>query len=117
MCLLLLLATSGWFCMPLDRRDLRVGMLFGLAHGEAQSRARLSAVAPFWDDRQTSLVIACVILWGTSVAFGVFYICRFLRAGPVQCFALSPVAGVSNPTMPAADERLSPGVSHHIAGD
>ena len=65
-----LLAISILLYVLLDGVDLGVGLLFGLAHGEARRGAMLSAVAPIWDGNETWLVITAVILWG---AFPVIY--------------------------------------------
>ena len=59
-----LLAISILLYVLLDGFDLGVGMLFGLARGEAERRAMLSAVAPVWDGNETWLVVTGVILWG-----------------------------------------------------
>src|SRR6202047_3650939 len=65
-----LLAISILLYVLLDGVDLGVGLLFGLARGEARRGAVLSAVAPIWDGNETWLVIPAVILWG---AFPVVY--------------------------------------------
>jgi cytochrome d ubiquinol oxidase subunit II len=65
-----LLAISILLYVLLDGVDLGVGMLFGLANGEARRGAMLSAVAPIWDGNETWLVVTAVILWG---AFPVVY--------------------------------------------
>src|ERR1700680_1978675 len=65
-----LLAISIFLYVLLDGVDLGVGLLFGLARGEARRGAMLSAVAPIWDGNETWLVITAVILWG---AFPVVY--------------------------------------------
>jgi cytochrome d ubiquinol oxidase subunit II len=65
-----LLATSMLLYVVLDGVDLGVGLLFGLATGEARRGAMLSAVAPIWDGNETWLVVTAVILWG---AFPVVY--------------------------------------------
>ena len=65
-----LLVISILLYVLLDGFDLGVGMLFGLAHGEAKRGAMLSAVAPIWDGNETWLVVTGVILWG---AFPVVY--------------------------------------------
>src|ERR1700732_5127458 len=65
-----LLAISILLYVLLDGVDLGVGLLFGLARGEARRGAMLSAVAPIWDGNETWLVITAVILWG---AFPVVY--------------------------------------------
>src|SRR5712664_3460771 len=66
----LLLAISILLYVLLDGADLGVGMLFGLARGEAKRRLMLRAVAPIWDGNETWLVVTGVILWG---AFPVVY--------------------------------------------
>src|ERR1700694_4553174 len=65
-----LLAVSILLYVLLDGLDLGVGLLFGLANGEARRGAMLSAVAPIWDGNETWLVVTAVILWG---AFPVVY--------------------------------------------
>src|ERR1700691_2793945 len=65
-----LLAISILLYVLLDGVDLGVGLLFGLASGEARRGAMLSAVAPIWDGNETWLVVTAVILWG---AFPVVY--------------------------------------------
>src|SRR5258705_13095516 len=65
-----LLAISILLYVLLDGLDLGVGLLFGLATGEARRRAMLSAVAPIWDGNETWLVVTAVILWA---AFPVVY--------------------------------------------
>src|SRR5438270_9180810 len=65
-----LLAISILLYVLLDGLDLGVGLLFGLARGEARRGAMLSAVAPIWDGNETWLVVTAVILWG---AFPVVY--------------------------------------------
>ena len=65
-----LLAVSILLYVLLDGVDLGVGLLFGLANGEARRGAMLSAVAPIWDGNETWLVVTAVILWGAfSVVF------------------------------------------------
>jgi cytochrome bd ubiquinol oxidase subunit II len=59
-----LLAISILLYVLLDGLDLGVGLLFGLASGEARRGAMLSAVAPIWDGNETWLVVTAVILWG-----------------------------------------------------
>src|SRR5260370_14258182 len=59
-----LLAISVLLYVLLDGVDLGVGLLFGLASGEARRGAMLRAVAPIWDGNETWLVVTAVILWG-----------------------------------------------------
>jgi cytochrome bd ubiquinol oxidase subunit II len=59
-----LLAISILLYVLLDGADLGIGMLFGLAQGEARHREMLGAVAPIWDGNETWLVVSGVILWG-----------------------------------------------------
>jgi cytochrome bd ubiquinol oxidase subunit II len=65
-----LLAISILLYVLLDGVDLGVGLLFGLAYGEARRGTMLSAVAPIWDGNETWLVVTAVILWG---AFPIVY--------------------------------------------
>jgi cytochrome bd ubiquinol oxidase subunit II len=64
------LAISILLYVLLDGFDLGVGMLFGVARGEAQRHGMISAVAPVWDGNETWLVVSGVILWG---AFPIVY--------------------------------------------
>jgi cytochrome bd ubiquinol oxidase subunit II len=64
------LAISILLYVLLDGFDLGVGMLFGVARGEAQRHDMISAVAPVWDGNETWLVVSGVILWG---AFPIVY--------------------------------------------
>src|SRR5258707_14356456 len=59
-----LLAISVLLYVLLDGVDLGVGLLFGLASGEARRGAMLGAVAPIWGGNETWLVVSAVILWG-----------------------------------------------------
>src|ERR1700754_3446499 len=59
-----LLAISILLYVLLDGVDLGVGLLFGLAKGDARRGVMLTAVAPIGDATETWLVVAAVILWG-----------------------------------------------------
>jgi cytochrome d ubiquinol oxidase subunit II len=59
-----LLAISILLYVLLDGLDLGVGLLFGLARGEARRGAMLGSVAPIWDGNETWLVVTVVVLWG-----------------------------------------------------
>src|SRR5260370_3482633 len=59
-----LLAISILLYVLLDGADLGIGMLFGLAQGEAKLRVMLKAVSLIWDGNETWLVVTGVILWG-----------------------------------------------------
>jgi cytochrome bd ubiquinol oxidase subunit II len=79
----LLLAVSILLYALLDGADLGVGMLFGLARGEATRRVLLRAVAPIWDGNETWLLVTGVILWGAfppvySTLLSAFYLPLFL---------------------------------------
>jgi cytochrome bd ubiquinol oxidase subunit II len=78
-----LLAVSILLYVLLDGADLGVGMLFGLARGEATRRVMLRAVAPIWDGNETWLVVTGVILWGAfppvyATLLSAFYLPLFL---------------------------------------
>ena len=78
-----LLAISILLYVLLDGADLGVGMLFGLARGEARRRVMLRAVAPIWDGNETWLVVTGVILWGAfppvyATLLSAFYLPLFL---------------------------------------
>lgn len=59
-----LLAISILIYLLLDGFDLGVGMLFGLAGGEARREEMLRTIAPVWDGNETWLVVTGVIMWG-----------------------------------------------------
>ena len=65
-----ILIISALLYVLLDGFDLGVGMLFGLARGDAQRASMMSAIAPIWDGNETWLVVVGVVLWG---AFPVVY--------------------------------------------
>jgi cytochrome bd ubiquinol oxidase subunit II len=78
-----LLAVSTLLYALLDGADLGVGMLFGVARGEAKRRVMLRAVAPIWDGNETWLVVTGVILWGAfppvyATLLSAFYLPLFL---------------------------------------
>jgi cytochrome d ubiquinol oxidase subunit II len=78
-----ILAVSILLYVLLDGADLGVGMLFGLARGEATRRVMLRAVAPIWDGNETWLVVTGVILWGAfppvyATLLSAFYLPLFL---------------------------------------
>jgi cytochrome d ubiquinol oxidase subunit II len=72
------LAISMLLYVLLDGFDLGVGILFGLARGEAR-RTMMSSVAPIWDGNETWLIVTGVILWGAfplvySTLLSAFYL-------------------------------------------
>ncbi|WP_315767018.1 MULTISPECIES: cytochrome d ubiquinol oxidase subunit II [unclassified Bradyrhizobium] len=74
-----LLAISILIYLLLDGFDLGVGMLFGLAGGEAKRDAMLSTVALVWDGNETWLIVTGVIMWGAfpvvySMVMSAFYV-------------------------------------------
>jgi cytochrome d ubiquinol oxidase subunit II len=78
-----LLAISILLYVLLDGADLGIGMLFGLAQGEANRRVMLKAVSPIWDGNETWLVVTGVILWGAfplvyATLLSAFYLPLFL---------------------------------------
>jgi Cytochrome bd terminal oxidase subunit II len=83
-----LLAVSILLYVLLDGIDLGVGLLFGLATGEARRGAMLSAVAPIWDGNETWLVVTAVILVGSfssrlcHVAVGILSPSHYYAARP-----------------------------------
>ena len=64
----LLLVISILLYVLLDGFDLGIGMLFGVARGQARRDAMLRAVEPIWDGNETWLVVTGVILWGAFPA-------------------------------------------------
>ena len=82
----LLLAISILLYVLLDGADLGVGMLFGLARGDAKRRVMLKAVSPIWDGNETWLVVTAVILWGAfplvyATLLSAFYLPLFFMLG------------------------------------
>ena len=65
-----ILTISALLYVLLDGFDLGVGMLFGMARGDARRDGMMSAIAPIWDGNETWLVVVGVVLWG---AFPVVY--------------------------------------------
>jgi cytochrome d ubiquinol oxidase subunit I len=64
----------------------------------------------------TSLIVYCAI-YTFIFAFGIFYIYRLLRAGPVGRGTLPPSAAIPSPPLSVDDELDAAGVLHLPAGE
>jgi cytochrome d ubiquinol oxidase subunit I len=63
-----------------------------------------------------SLVVFCVV-YSFIFSFGVFYIYRLLRAGPVGRLVLPPTAATPNRPMSVVDEPVGPDAHHATPGE
>ena len=86
---------TGWFTAEVGRQPWTVYGLMRTA----------DAMTPFLTTRLAtiSLVVFCVV-YSFIFAFGIFYIYRLLRAGPVASLVLPPVAARPNRPMSVIDE-------------
>jgi len=86
---------TGWFTAEVGRQPWTVYGLMRTA----------DAMTPFLTTRMAtiSLVVFCTV-YSFIFAFGIFYIYRLLRAGPVASLVLSPVAARPNRPMSVIDE-------------
>ena len=100
---------TGWFTAEVGRQPWTVYGLLRTAE----------AATPFLTTRAaaTSLVVFCAI-YSFIFGFGVLYIYRLLRAGPVRSLALSPATELLNRPISGGDEtRLAPAVRRGRAGE
>jgi cytochrome d ubiquinol oxidase subunit I len=74
-------------------------------------------MTPFLTTRaaMTSLIVFCAI-YTFIFAFGIFYLYRLLRAGPVEP-VLPPSAAIPSPPLSVDDELETAGVLHVPAGE
>jgi cytochrome d ubiquinol oxidase subunit I len=99
---------TGWFTAEVGRQPWVVyGML-----------RTADAMTPFLTTRTAtiSLIVFCAI-YTFIFAFGVFYIYRLLRAGPVGRLVLPPSAAVPNRPLSVVDHPDTAGVLHVGAGE
>ena len=100
---------TGWFTAEVGRQPWTVYGLLRTAE----------AATPFLTTRAVavSLLVFCTI-YSFIFGFGVLYIHRLLRAGPVRTLALSPAHGLLNGVPSSGDElRLAPAVRRGRAGE
>jgi cytochrome d ubiquinol oxidase subunit I len=99
---------TGWFTAEVGRQPWTIYGLLRTADAMTPSLT-VRAVA-------ISLVVFCAV-YSFIFAFGVFYIYRLLRAGPVGRLVLPPTAAIPNRPMSVVDEPIAPGPHHAAAGE
>jgi cytochrome d ubiquinol oxidase subunit I len=99
---------TGWFTAEVGRQPW---VVYGVLR-------TADAMTPFLTARAAtiSLVIFCAI-YTFIFAFGIFYIYRLLRAGPVGRLIKPPAGAVPNRPMSLADQGISPDTSYVGAGE
>jgi cytochrome bd ubiquinol oxidase subunit I len=99
---------TGWFTAEVGRQPWTIYGLLRTA----------DAMTPFLTVRAAtiSLVVFCVV-YSFIFAFGVFYIYRLLRAGPVGRLVQPPTAAIPNRPMSVVDEPVAPDPHHAPAGE
>src|SRR5271170_2596741 len=96
---------TGWFTAEVGRQPWTVYGLLRTA----------DAVTPFLTVREAtiSLLVFCSV-YSFIFAFGLYYIHRLLRIGPVERLVLPPAAAIPNRPMSVVDEPFS-STPHHLA--
>ena len=99
---------TGWFTAEVGRQPWTVYGLLRTA----------DAVTPFLTVRAatTSLIVFCAV-YSFIFAFGVFYIYRLLRAGPIGRLVLPPTAAIPNRPMSVVDEAMTPSPHRVTTGE
>jgi cytochrome bd ubiquinol oxidase subunit I len=99
---------TGWFTAEVGRQPWTVYGVLRTA----------DAVTPFLTARSAtiSLIVFCAV-YSFIFAFGIFYIYRLLRAGPVGRLVLPPISAVPNRPMSVLDEHAAAEVQHAPAGE
>src|ERR1700684_3797114 len=99
---------TGWFTAEVGRQPW---VVYGVLR-------TADAMTPFLTTRTAtlSLIVFCAI-YTFLFAFGVFYIDRLLRAGPVGRLVLRPSAAVPNRPLSVVDDPDAAGVLHVGAGE
>jgi cytochrome d ubiquinol oxidase subunit I len=97
---------TGWFTAEVGRQPWTVYGVLRTA----------DSVTPFLTTRAASisLIVFCAV-YTFIFAFGVFYIHRLLRAGPLQSLVRAPAAAVPNRPMSVIDEPITLS-SLHVGG-
>ena len=96
---------TGWFTAEVGRQPWTVYGVLRTA----------DALTPFVTTRTAaiSLLVFCAV-YSFIFAFGVFYIYRLLRAGPVGPLGLPPVAAIPNRPMSVADQQPLTSAARHL---
>jgi cytochrome d ubiquinol oxidase subunit I len=99
---------TGWFTAEVGRQPWTV---YGLLRTAQAVTPTLTVPAA-----ATSLIIFCAV-YSFIFAFGILYIYRLLRTGPVGRLVLPPVAAIPNRPLSVVDEPLTPAVREAVAGE
>jgi len=99
---------TGWFTAEVGRQPWTVYGVLRTA----------DAMTPFLTARTatTSLVVFCTV-YSFIFAFGVYYVHRLLRTGPVGALVLPPTGATPNRPMSVVDESGTPGPHRLDAGE
>ena len=99
---------TGWFTAEVGRQPWTVYGVLRTA----------DSLTPFLTARTatTSLIVFCTV-YTFIFAFGVFYIYRLLRAGPVGSLVRAPAAAVPNRPMSVVDEPITESSPHIEVGE
>jgi cytochrome d ubiquinol oxidase subunit I len=99
---------TGWFTAEVGRQPWTVYGVLRTA----------DAVTPFLTARAAmmSLIVFCSI-YTFIFAFGIFYIYRLLRAGPIGHLTLPPVAATPNRPLSVVHEPVTADAFHVSAGE
>ena len=99
---------TGWFTAEVGRQPWTVYGVLRTAN----------SLTPFLTARMaaTSLIVFCTV-YSFIFAFGVFYIYRLLRAGPVGSLVRAPTAAVPNRPMSVVDEPITESSPHIEVGE
>ena len=99
---------TGWFTAEVGRQPWTVYGVLRTAN----------LLTPFLTARTatTSLIVFCTV-YTFIFAFGVFYIYRLLRAGPVRRLTRAPVAALPNRPMSVVDEPITVSSPHVEVGE
>ena len=99
---------TGWFTAEVGRQPWTVYGVLRTA----------DSLTPFLTARMatTSLIVFCTV-YSFIFAFGVFYIYRLLRAGPMGSLVRAPAAAVPNRPMSVVDEPITVSSPHVEIGE
>jgi cytochrome d ubiquinol oxidase subunit I len=99
---------TGWFTAEVGRQPWTVYGILRTA----------DALTPFLTTPAAaiSLVVFCSV-YSFIFAFGIFYIYRLLRAGPIASLILPPAAAIPNRPMSVVDEDMASSAPHLVAGE
>ncbi len=99
---------TGWFTAEVGRQPWTV---YGLLRTAQAVTPTLTAQAA-----ATSLIIFCLV-YSFIFAFGILYIYRLLRIGPVGRLVLPPVAAIPNRPLAVVNEPIAPATPQAVAGE